>query len=106
MEHLFDATAKLERGMPRQPTEQQRLRDRNDEKTLVDASWALRRLTDRHYFHGAGATLYSVCEVMDRAALNMTDVPPGVRDCLLKLARRIQADARIDAGASPSKGLV
>jgi hypothetical protein len=91
--------------MPRQPTEQQRLRNKQDEKTLVDASWALRRLTDKSYFHGQGATLYSMCEVMDRAALNIADVTPGVRSCLLKLARNIQVDARIETGKSPSKGL-
>jgi hypothetical protein len=40
--------------MPRQPTEQQLRRDKRDEKTLVDASWALRRLTDKRLYHGWG----------------------------------------------------
>ncbi|MDX6585120.1 MAG: hypothetical protein QOI10_4304 [Solirubrobacterales bacterium] len=92
--------------MPRQPTDQQLRRDKRDEKTLVDASWALRRLTDKRFYHGQGATLYAVCEVLDRAALDISDVNPHVRSCLLRVAQAVVQDARIDAGEDPSKGLV
>jgi hypothetical protein len=36
--------------MPRRPTDQQRLRDRQDSKTLTDAGWALRRLADHRRY--------------------------------------------------------
>ncbi|HZZ47924.1 MAG TPA: hypothetical protein VFE65_13645 [Pseudonocardia sp.] len=82
--------------MVAQRTEQQRFRDERDQAALRDGSWALRRLVDRNYFHGAGATLYAVCEVMDRVALDMAAVDAGVRSCLLNVAERAQTDARID----------
>jgi hypothetical protein len=83
-------------GMVRQRTEQQRFRDERDQTALRDGSWALRGLVDRNYFHGAGATLYAVCEVMDRVALDVSVVDAGVRSCLLNVAERAQSDARID----------
>jgi hypothetical protein len=47
-----------------------------------------------------------VCEVLDRAALDISDVNPHVRSCLLRVAQAVVQDARIDAGEDPSKGLV
>jgi hypothetical protein len=52
-------------AMPRQPTEMQRIRDQRDSKTLTDASWALRRLTDQR---GGGAYRGSPPKALRRAA--------------------------------------
>jgi hypothetical protein len=90
--------------MVRSRTQQQLAHDRRDGKALADASWALRRLTGRSYYHGAGDMLYAVSEVLDRASLEIGEVGLGVRGCLLQLARSIQQDARLaaasDAGSS------
>jgi hypothetical protein len=71
----------------------------------VDASCALRRLTDKGFYRGQGATLYAVCEVLDRAALDISDVNPHVRSCLLRVAQAVGRDVHIDAGEDPSKEL-
>lgn len=80
--------------MVRERTEQ-RYRDERDEAALRDASWAPRRLVDRSCISGAGATLYAVCELMDRAALNVGTSGSHVRSCLLSVARNAQNDARL-----------
>ncbi|MGH3780210.1 MAG: hypothetical protein ACRDRO_06150 [Pseudonocardiaceae bacterium] len=57
---------------------QQLRRDQLDTKTLVDASWALRRLTDQRWYHGLPPYVaYATCGVIDRAALNIADVEKG-----------------------------
>jgi hypothetical protein len=82
--------------MVRERTEQQRWRDERDQTALRDASWALRHLVDKNYHYGAGATLYSVCELMDRVSLDIAPVDPRIRHCLLSIARSAQNDARLD----------
>jgi hypothetical protein len=87
--------------MPGSRTQQQMARDRQDGKTLADASVTLRRLTGRRYYHGDGATLFAVCEVLDRASLEIAEVGLGVRGRLLQLARCVQQDARAAGAAGP-----
>jgi hypothetical protein len=99
IEHLFDLHYALR--MPRERTEQQLWRDRNDTKTLVDASWALRRLTDSRRASGLADTIayvhYAMCGVIDRAALDVASVEQGVRSELLALAAAITHDANKEA---------
>jgi hypothetical protein len=80
--------------MVRQRTEQQRVRDERDGALLRDASWVLRRLVDQEFYPGTGATLYAVCELMDRAALDMAALDRHMRSCLLGLAQCAQNDVR------------
>jgi hypothetical protein len=72
----------------------QRVRDVRDTKTLVDASWALRRLADQRSHKGVlPYVAYSVYGVLDHAALNIEDLDPGLRSVMLHLCQAITADA-------------
>jgi hypothetical protein len=58
--------------MARQPSDQQRLRDRHDSKTRIDAGCALRRLADQRRYRGFSPYLsYNVCGILERAALSV-----------------------------------
>jgi len=79
--------------MPRQSTQQHHWHDRQDTKTLTDASWALRRLTDHRRHRGVQPYVaYAACGVLETAALNITDIDPTVRNSLLHLAQAIAKD--------------
>jgi hypothetical protein len=79
--------------MPRQPAQQHHWHDRQDTKTLTDASWALRRLTDHRRHRGVQPYVaYAACGVLEVAALNITDIDPTVRNSLLHLAQAIARD--------------
>jgi hypothetical protein len=90
--------------MARQRTEQQRIRDERDREQLREASWVLRRLVDQNFFHGTGATLYAVCELMDRAALDVPALDRHLRSCLLGVARSARNDARHHRGPAEPSG--
>jgi hypothetical protein len=89
--------------MPRQPTEQQRRRDQQDTRTLVDASWALRRLADQRRYRGMQPYVaYAARGVLDSASLNIEDVDKVTRSSLLRLAAAITQDANEEAAKSES----
>jgi hypothetical protein len=62
--------------MARQLTEQQRLRARRDEKTLLDAGWALRRLADTRRYQGVPPYVaYALAGTLDAAAYAIETSP-------------------------------
>jgi hypothetical protein len=84
--------------MARQLTEQQRLRARRDEKTLLDAGWALRRLADTRRYQGVPPYVaYALAGTLDAAAYAIEDVPDTVRAALLRVAAAITSDAQQSA---------
>ena len=77
-----------------EPIELQRIRDQRDRKIFADAGWALRRMTDQRANQGmSSGVAYTVCAVLDRAALNVGQLTAGLRSDLLGLCQAIARDA-------------
>ena len=80
--------------MPDEPIELQRIRDQRDRKTFADAGWALRRMADQRAYQSVPAVVaYRVCAVLDRAALHVEQLAPGLRSDLLGVCQAIAQDA-------------
>jgi hypothetical protein len=72
----------------------QRVRNVRHTRTLVDASWALSRLTDQRSYKGVIPDVaYSVCGVLDHTALNIEDLDPGLCSVMLHLRHAVAVDA-------------